>query len=290
MPLPAFLRRGGNSNSSQGDDLASSAFSYHRYSTDQAAENDAQQTAANGALNKLSIVNDISVKSTCTPIHVNLVSCTPRIHELGEKAEFTIGGNEVKQTQEHVHEENNKKSGDDSSGTWWNLLSNKDSYDSTSNEVSAPMKEQPGSSAASKYIQKEKILRKKAFNLAALGGSIRFDQTFSDESSTPTPLPYRHAHQSSSWGVGLHSKQQHDDIPIDWTPQDSSYGAALSAFGCLPKPIRKLAEAVFVILAIATLVYVVVKIGAEISIYTHSSASSGGDLDLDDDDHYIAHM
>jgi len=284
MPLPAFLRRGGNSNS-QGDDLASSAFSYHRYSTDQTAENDAQQTAANG-LNMLSSVNDVSIKSTCSPIHVNLVSCTPRIHELGKNVESTTGhGNDM--TQENVHEENNtnEKSGDDSSGTWWNLLSNKDSFDSTGKEVSAPMKEQLGSSAASNYIQKEKILRKKAFNRAALGGSIRF-QTFSDESSTPTALPYRHAHQFSSWGV----KQQDEDVPIDWTPQDSSYGAALSAFGCLPKPIRKLTEAVFVILAIATLVYVVVKIGAEISIYTHNSASSGGDLDLDDDDHYIAHM
>ena len=286
MPfVPSFFRRA--SNSSQDDDLASSAFSYHRYRSDQGAENDVQQTELSNS------VNDLSIKSTCTPIHLNLVTCTPRMNDIEKDVESNTTGHEheTKQTQEKVSEAENNTNGkasDDSSRTWWNLLANKDSFESTRNEatrneVSSAAKEPQMSSAASNYIQKEKILRKKAFNRASLGGSVRFDRTFSDESSTT--LPYRYA----GAGVGL-SKQQDEDIPIDWTPADSSYGAALSAFGCLPKPIRKLAEAVFVILAIATLVYVVMKIGAEISIYTHSSASTRGDLDLDDDDHYEAHM
>lgn len=278
MPfVPSFFRRA--SNSSQDDDLVSSAFSYHRYRSDQGAENDVHQTELSNS------VNDLSIKSTCTPIHLNLVTCTPRMNDIEKDAESNTTGHEheAKQTQGNVSEaENNtnEKASDDSSGTWWNLLANKDSFESTRNEVSSPAKEPQVSSAASNYIQKEKILRKKAFNRASLGGSVRFDQTFSDESSTT--LPYRY--------VGGGVKQQDEDIPIDWTPADSSYGAALSAFGCLPKQVRKWAEAVFVILAIATLVYVVMKIGAEISIYTHSSASSRGDLDLDDDDHYEAHM
>ena len=280
MPfVPAFLRRA--SNSSQDDDLASSAFSYHRYTSDQ-AENDVQQTELSNS------VNDLTIKSTCTPIHLNLVTCTPRMNDIETDAESNTTGHDHKATksEENLREaENNtnEKASDDSSGTWWNLLANKDSFGSNRNEVSSLAKEQPVSSAVSSYIQKEKILRKKAFNRASLGGSVRFDQTFSYESSVT--LPYRYA----GGGVGL-PKQQDEDIPIDWTPADSSYGAALSAFGCLPKKVRKLAEAVFVILAIATLVYVVIKIGAEISIYTHSSASSRGDLDLDDDDHYEAHM
>ena len=287
MPnVPKFLRRGGNSSSSQDDDSAS-ASDYHRYSSDQAAENDVQRTAVNRALNTLNSGNDDTVENTRAPIRVSFVPVTPQSDELGKEVESNATGHEVKQShQKHVHgAENNtyEKADDDSSGAWWNLLSNKGSFDTTSVAVS-PMKE-PLGAAASNYIKKEKMLRKKAFNRAALGGSIQFDHTFSDESS-PTSLPYHH--QSSSWGAGLPSKQQDEDIPIEWTRQDSSYGAAISAFGWLPKRIRKLLESFFVVLAIAILVYVVVKIGAEIS-HTHSSASSGGDFDLDDDDHYIAH-
>lgn len=118
------------------------------------------------------------------------------------------------------------------------------------------------------------------------GGSIRFDHTFSDESSnveSSTDLPYRYVHPASSWGVDARSKE---DDQIEWTAQDSSYGAAVSAFGWLPKRIRRLAEVAFILLTFAILIYIVIKIGVEISQY-HSS-SSGGDLNLDDDDHYIA--
>ncbi len=281
MPFrPAFSRRSKNSSSSHDNNLAS-ASDYHRYSCDHAAENDVQHTAANVVLNTLNSVNDDTIQSAHIPIHEDRCGLGKEVESNNNNA----AGHEVEQThQKNVDEDENntnEKADDDSSAAWWNLLSNKGSFDTNSVAVSAPMKDP----AAANYIQKEKILRKKAFNRAVLGGSIRFDHTFSDDS--PSASSYHHADQPS-WGVGLPLKQQDGEIPIDWTPQDSSYGAAVSAFGWLPKRIRKLAEAVFVILAVGILLYVVVKIGAEIN-RTHSSSSSGGDLDLDDDDHYIAH-
>lgn len=277
MPFaPAFSRRSRNSSSSHDN-----TSDYHRYSSDHAAENDVQSTAAKGVLNTINNVNDGTIQSAHAPLHADVV---PRAVESSNN---NSTGHQVEQTrQKNVDEDENntiEKADDDSSAAWWNLLSNKGSFDTNSVAVSAPMRDP----AAANYIQKEKMLRKKAFNRAALGGSIRFDHTFSDES--PTSSPYHNANQSPSWGVGLPSKQQDEEIPIEWTPQDSSYGAAVSACGWLPKRIRKLAEAVFVVFAIAILLYAVVKIGAEIN-RTHSSSSSGGDLDdLDDDDHYIAH-
>ena len=240
-----------------------------------------QNTVANGVLNTINKVNDDTIQRAHVPLHADVVS----------RAVESNDNNSTGQKVEHTHQKNadedenntNERADDDSTAAWWNLLSNKGSFDTNSIAVSAPMKDP----AAANYIQKEKMLRQKAFNRAALGGSIRFDHTFSDESINSSP--YHNANQSPSWGVGLPSKQQDEEIPIEWTPQDSSYGAAVSACGWLPKRIRKLAEAVFVVFAIAMLLYAVVKIGAEIS-RTHQSSSSGGDLDdLDDDDHYIAH-
>lgn len=165
-------------------------------------------------------------------------------------------------------------------------LSNEGSSDK---ETSAPMNTSSAGSSAAEYIKKEKLLRKKAFNSGTLGGSIRFDYTVSDESSTNADLPYLHVHPDAGWGTELRNKQQgQQDSSIEWTPRDSSYGAAVSACGWVPKRIRRLIEAVFVIFTFAILVFIVIKIGQEISSHAHSSGSVG-DLDLDDDDHYIAH-
>jgi len=152
----------------------------------------------------------------------------------------------------------------------------------------APMNTSTAGSSAAEYIKKEKLLRKKAFNSGTLGGSIRFDYTVSDESSTNADLPYLHVHPDAG-GTELRNIQQgQQESSIEWTPRDSSYGAAVSACGWVPKRIRRLIEAVFVILTFAILVFIVIKIGQEISSHAHSSGSVG-DLDLDDDDHYIAH-
>ncbi len=284
MPfVSSFSRRSRNSSSNHDNDMAS-ASDYHRYSSDHAAENDVQNSAANGALNTINNVNNVTAQSAHVPLHADVVQCA--VEPINNNNNAT--GQKVEQThQKNVDEDENntnEKADDDSSAAWWNLLSNKGSFDTNSIAVSAPIKKDP---AAAQYIQKEKMLRKKAFSRAVLGGSIRFDHTFSSES--PTASPYHNADESSSWGVGLPSKQQDEEMPIEWTPQDSSYGAAVSAFGWLPKRIRKLAESVFVVVAIAILLYAVVKIGAEIN-HAHHSSSSGGDLyDLGDDDHYIAH-
>ena len=170
-------------------------------------------------------------------------------------------------------------------------LSNEGSSDKETSVTDpiAPMNTSTAESSAAEYIKKEKLLRKKAFNSGTLGGSIRFDYTVSDESSTNADLPYLHVHPDAGWGTELRNKQQgQQDSSIEWTPRDSSYGAAVSACGWVPKRIRRLIEAVFVILTFAILVFIVIKIGQEISSHAHSSGS-GGDLDLDDDDHYIAH-
>lgn len=171
-------------------------------------------------------------------------------------------------------------------------LSNEGSSDDKETSVTdpiAPMNTSTAGSSAAEYIKKEKLLRKKAFNSGTLGGSIRFDYTVSDESSTNADLPYLHVHPDAGWGTELRNKQQgQQEGSIEWTPRDSSYGAAVSACGWVPKRIRRLIEAVFVILTFAILVFIVIKIGQEISSHAHSSGSVG-DLDLDDDDHYIAH-
>lgn len=276
MPFAsAFSRRSRKSSSSHDNDLVS-ASDYHRYSSDHAVENDVQISSANGAVNTINNVNNATIQSAdVVPLEVESNDNNSTGHKVDLSHQKNVDENE---------NNTNEKADDESSAAWWNLLSNKGSFDTNSVAVSAPIKKDP---AASNYIQKEKMLRKKAFYRAALGGSIRFDHTFSDES--PTASPYYNANEFLSGGVELPSKQQDEEIPIEWTPPDSSYGAAVSACGWLPKRIRKLAEAVFVVFAIAILLYAVVKIGAEIN-HAHASSSSGGDLDdLDDDDHYIAH-
>ena len=88
------------------------------------------------------------------------------------------------------------------------------------------------------------------------------------------------ANRARSWRSRSTSEGQ-----IEWTPQDSSYGAAVPAFGCIPKRIRKLLEGVFVVIILALLIFIVVKVG----IMLKSSSSSGEqDISFDDDDHYEA--
>ena len=75
------------------------------------------------------------------------------------------------------------------------------------------------------------------------------------------------------------------DENADWTPQDSSYGAAVRAFGWLPKRIRKLIEGFFVVLIATLLIYVAVKTGIKLK---SSGNGNGEDTIMNDDDYYIA--
>ena len=270
--MPSFKSkffRGGNSSGSENPESPSD---YHRYSSE--AENDQQQqqqTAVTGALH----TQNVGSFQLYTP------------HNCGRGEQEVISTSSTGRRRVSSVE-NDKAVENESSGAWW-FLSNEGSLLFDDNKPSIQMNDTVGAStSASDYIKKEKILRKKAFNRAVLGGSIRFDNTLSEESSS-ADLPYLHVHPASSWSMEFPSKQQGQDIPIEWTPQDSSYGAAVTAFGWLPKRIRRLAETIFVILTFATLVYIVIKIGAEISSHAYSSGSGGDLQDLDDDDHYIAH-
>ena len=75
------------------------------------------------------------------------------------------------------------------------------------------------------------------------------------------------------------------DEKVDWTPQDSSYGAAVSAFGWLPKRIRKIIEGFFVIFIMTLLIYIAVKTGIKLK---SSGNGNGEDTIMNDDDYYIA--
>jgi hypothetical protein len=263
--LSKFWSRRGNAGDSQKLETDSD---YHCFKSDSASENYQQeQTRAT----RLHTQNQSS-----TPSSAHFLQCTPQYPGPEQEVKAPPRKDDVK----------NDEADDD--GTWW-FLSEKGSSDTnleTSNDNtisvasgSTPIKDNSRGASVSNYIQKEKILRKKAFNHAVLGGSIRFNNTFSDDSTSD--MPFRYVHSSSSWGVELR--------PIEWTPPDSSYGAAVSAFGWLPKKMRKLAEAVFVLLIFTILVYFVIKIGSEISRNHNHTSGSGGGLDLDDDDHYLAH-
>ena len=75
----------------------------------------------------------------------------------------------------------------------------------------------------------------------------------------------------------------------DWTPQDSSYGAAVAACGWIPKRIRKLIEMIFFLVVSALIIFLVVKLGIQLTTGHEHKSSSGTDIDLwNDDDHYIA--
>ena len=264
-----FSRRGktssSSSSSSNNQNNTESSSDYHRFSTstDQ-PENDQQQAHSHvvrGALHTQNIGSKLYAPQNCSGGEQEIVSMSTGRGD---------GSAEI-----------------DIESSW---LSNEGSSDKETSitDPIAPMNTSTAGSSAAEYIKKEKLLRKKAFNSGTLGGSIRFDYTVSDESSTNADLPYLHVHPDAG-GTELRYKQQgQQESSIEWTPRDSSYGAAVSACGWVPKRIRRLIEAVFVILTFAILVFIVIKIGQEISSHAHSSGSVG-DLDLDDDDHYIAH-
>ena len=71
---------------------------------------------------------------------------------------------------------------------------------------------------------------------------------------------------------------------IEWTPQDSSYGAAVPACGWVPKRIRKLFEGIMVLIIVALLIFVIVKTG----MHLKGSGSWEENRYFSDDDHYVA--
>merc|ERR1712029_1232733 len=147
--------------------------------------------------------------------------------------------------------------------------------------------------AGGDYTLKEQRKRKEWLAKDALGGTLNYDQHISQSSSTSPyylvppqhpSLPLRNG-SGTNWDKNLLTTARSEDN-VEWTPQDSSYGAAVPAFGWVPKRILKLFEGFFVVIVLALLIFVVVKTGIKIK-----SSGSGGGEDIsyfDDDDHYIA--
>jgi hypothetical protein len=99
-------------------------------------------------------------------------------------------------------------------------------------------------------------------------------------------------HRITSWMTATSS--QHDEESVldfqesEWTPPDSSYGAAIPVFGWVPKTTRRYIEFLLMLLLIAGLVYLVVTISFIISEARHdNSINNGGTLDFLDDDRYV---
>lgn len=158
------------------------------------------------------------------------------------------------------------------------------------------------------YIEKEQRIRNKwiAKMNGALGGTVKFDNNNNndDEESLSTMGQYQYIPPKMPMILPTHSRTSDWDMKsmlsnisrktrstsegqIQWTPQDSSYGAAVPAFGFIPKRIRKLLEGIIFVILVCLLLFVVVKLG--IMLKNSSSSSGGGqDIEFDDDDHYIA--
>ena len=73
----------------------------------------------------------------------------------------------------------------------------------------------------------------------------------------------------------------------EWTPPDSSYGAALPIFGWIPKKVRRLIELTLIGFMIILLVYLVVTTSIRVTEGNNNgNSSSSGGLSLNDD-YYI---
>lgn len=142
------------------------------------------------------------------------------------------------------------------------------------------------------YTRKEQKLRKQWLKRNSCGSVIEIDkrgqsiQSVDSVSTTQSGYYFVPPDQAASLSLGhLVMGSQSIDEKIDWTPQDSSYGAAVSAFGWLPKRIRKLIEGFFVIFIMTLLIYIAVKTGFQLK---SSGNGNGEDTIMNDDDYYIA--
>ena len=153
------------------------------------------------------------------------------------------------------------------------------------------------------YTRKEAEKRKEW--LVGLGGTVNYDQPYGrdcesvasyqlypnqeDNLQINTSLSIREdCNKSPDWDPSMLPKQK-TPMFTDWTPQDSSYGAAVAACGWIPKRIRKLIEMIFFLVVSALIIFLVVKLGIQLTTGHEHKSSSGTDIDLwNDDDHYIA--
>ena len=144
-------------------------------------------------------------------------------------------------------------------------------------------------SRTSNYTRKEQKLRKQWLKRNSCGSVIEIDRRGQsiDSASTRSGYYFVPPDQSGSFSLSnlVVGSQCSADENVGWTPQDSSYGAAVRAFGWLPKRIRKLIEGFFVVLIATLLIYVAVKTGIKLK---SSGNGNGEDTIMNDDDYYIA--
>ena len=134
------------------------------------------------------------------------------------------------------------------------------------------------------YILKEQQVRKEwlknvdSATQTVLNIHDRID--VSSQATSNTPYHVMSTNQSSS---DLVYKYTYEDN-IEWTPQDSSYGAACQMFGWVPKRLRKIAEGILLMIILGLLIFGIVKTGM------HMKASGSGEEAsyFSDDDHYVA--
>lgn len=101
-------------------------------------------------------------------------------------------------------------------------------------------------------------------------------------SSLPVSFSIGNNADEDDWDMAMAAKydrrryrlRRHHVASIEWTPPDSSYGAAIPACGWIPKRIRKSLEVVFFVLSVALLIFVLVKAGLELRSSGSSSSST----------------
>ena len=98
------------------------------------------------------------------------------------------------------------------------------------------------------------------------------------------------SHLTQHSTTGRDSIADFDDS--EWTPPDSSYGAAIPVFGCIPKPVRRTIEFTLIAMMILGFVYLLVTTSIHITNERNkivnnstspSSHNNGGRIALDDD-------
>ena len=90
------------------------------------------------------------------------------------------------------------------------------------------------------------------------------------------------------------TSSDHTESDVEWTPQDSSYGAACPVCGCIPKNIRQMIESLLLVIIVSAFVAGIVKLITPLTFF-HSSNSStitsnSTSTNLVDDDFYVEYQ
>lgn len=110
------------------------------------------------------------------------------------------------------------------------------------------------------------------------------------EQATPQ-LSSVHSQYNIHGGYPLHIQASTDESTVgfdDWTPQDSSYGAAWPFCGWIPKKIRRRIETLIYFSTGIFVIYVLVMISMILFGSGNHRSTNTSSYTMDDDDHYIS--